>query len=188
MEDRLPLCNPAGALGTTVAMNHMTDVEIGPDGYVYIAAWHNNKIRMLDPVTGIVTSIAGNSYGFAGDSGLACNAVFNQPKAIAFGNDGTLYTIDQRNLRIRAIDPATKMIRTVAGVGQQGNGGDGGQAMEAQFGFDIGTTPQPTGSLADGNYLHRRHAEQPDPPDRSTPGSSTASPALPTPATPATVA
>ena len=144
MQDRLPQCAPAGADGTEVAMNHPTDIEIGPDGMVYIAAWHNNKIRMLDPETGIVTAY-GNSYGYA-DNGPACQAIFNQPKAIAIAPDNTLYTIDQRNVRIRAITP-DRMISTMAGNGVVGAAGDGGLAMEAEFGFETGTTPRPTGAL-----------------------------------------
>ena len=146
MEDRLPLCNPAGAVPTEVALNHMTDVEFGPDGKLYIAAWHNNKIRVLDLETNVMTSIAGNGYGFLGDDGAACNALFNQPKAIVFGDDGTLYTIDQRNVRIRTIDTAGT-IRTIAGTGTLGNLGDGGLAKDAQFGFETGTTPRPSGAL-----------------------------------------
>ncbi|MEJ7597865.1 MAG: hypothetical protein WKG01_08160 [Kofleriaceae bacterium] len=146
MQDRLPLCAPAGAAGTDVAMNHPTDIEFGPDGVMYVAAWHNNKIRMFDPATGIVTAY-GNSYGYT-DNGPACTAIFNQPKSIAIAPDNTLYTIDQRNVRIRAIEPAgERMITTIAGKGIVGNQGDGGLAMDAEFGFETGTTPRPTGAL-----------------------------------------
>lgn len=151
MEDRLPTCNPAGAPGLTVALNHMTDVEFGPDGRLYMAAWHNNKIRIWDPATDLVTAF-GNGYGYAGDGDLACNVLFNQPKAIVFGPDGTLYTIDQRNVRIRAItgileDENQARIDTIAGTGAVGNVGDGGLAANAQFGFENGTTPRPAGAL-----------------------------------------
>jgi len=156
MEDRLPLCNPAGALGTTVALNHMTDAEFGPDGKLYVAAWHNNKIRVLDPATGMTTSLAGDGYGYKGDGSLACQALFNQPKALAIAPDGTIYTIDQRNVRIRMIKPGpTGTIETVAGTGTVGNIGDGGLAKDAQFGFEIGTTPRPAGALVlDGRTLY----------------------------------
>src|SRR5689334_11719404 len=160
MEDRLPTCNPPGALGTTVALNHMTDAEFGPDGKLYVAAWHNNKIRVFDPATGIVTSMAGDGYGYRGDGGPACQALFNQPKTLAIAPDGTIYTIDQRNVRIRVLKPgptgmATATIGTMAGTGTVGNLGDGGLAKDAQFGFEIGTTPRPSGSLVlDGRLLY----------------------------------
>ncbi|MBA3458095.1 MAG: hypothetical protein H0T42_33745 [Deltaproteobacteria bacterium] len=148
MEDLLPLCNAFGASPTTVALNHMTDVEFGPDGKLYLAAWHNNKIRVLDMQTSILTTLAGNGYGFSGDEGPACRALFNQPKGIAIAADGTVYTVDQRNVRIRAITPGpTPTIRTIAGTGTLGDLGDGGLALDAQFGFETGTTPRPSGSL-----------------------------------------
>jgi len=156
MEDRLPLCNPTGAPATTVALNHMTDVEFGPDGKLYMAAWHNNKIRVFDPETEIMTSLAGDGYGYAGDNGPACRSLFNQPKTIVFAPDGTLYTIDQRNVRIRKIaTDAARTISTIAGTGTVGDGGDGGLASAAQFGFEIGTTPRPAGALVlDGRTLY----------------------------------
>jgi sugar lactone lactonase YvrE len=133
----------------------MTDLEFGPDGKLYMAAWHNNKIRIFDPDTNMLTAI-GDGYGYTGDGGPACRALFNQPKSVAIAPDGTIYTIDQRNVRIRAIAPnAERTITTVAGIGSVGNVGDGGQATDAQFGFEIGTTPRPSGSLVlDGRLLY----------------------------------
>ncbi len=156
MPDMLPFCNPIGAPATTVAQNHPTDLEFGPDGRLYVASWHNNKIRIYDPSTEIVTVLAGNSYGYTGDGSSACYASFNQPKAVEIAADGTLYTIDQRNVRIRklSIDP-TAPITAFAGTGSVGDAGDGGLATDAQFGFEAGTTPRPSGALElGGNYLY----------------------------------
>jgi len=153
MQDRLPLCNPPGALGTTVALNHPTAVTFGPDGMVYLSAWHDNKIRALNPENDMVYSLAGDSYGFSGDGGPACMATFSQPKDVTFDAAGNMYLIDQRNVRIREISQGTpmyapnQMITTWAGVGTKGNSGDGGPALQAQFGFDTTNTPQPTGAL-----------------------------------------
>lgn len=154
--DRLPACNPAGAPGTEVALNHPSDIEFGPDGQLYFAAWHNNKIRKLDLETNIVTVVTGAGYGYRGDGGPACKALFNQPKSITFAPDGTLYAIDQRNIRIRAIQTdADRTITTIAGRGTLGSFGDGGNAFDAQFGFEPGTTPRPSGALVlDGRTLY----------------------------------
>jgi sugar lactone lactonase YvrE len=145
-EDRLPLGAPVGALGTDVSMNHPTDMELGPDGKLYIAAWHNNKIRVLEPDTDRVTVLGGDSYGFSGDGGPCYLATFNQPKSIVIAADGTIYTNDQRNVRIRRITP-DGIIDTISGTGAVGNAGDSGAASDAEWGFDTGTTPQPSGGL-----------------------------------------
>jgi sugar lactone lactonase YvrE len=144
--DRLPVGNPAGAVGTTVGMNHPTDLTFGPDGKLYIAAWHNNKLRVWDPATNVLKVLAGDGYGFKGDGGPCYDALFNQPKSVVIAADGTVYTNDQRNLRIRRITP-DGVITTIAGAGKFGNAGDDGLALDAQLGFDVNPTPQPTGGL-----------------------------------------
>ena len=152
--DRSDLTEP-GAPGQTVRLNHPTDVVFGPDGLVYLAAWHNHKIRTLDPATGLVRVLGGRGAGFAGDGGPVENALFNQPNAIAFAADGSLYILDQRNQRIRKVaGDAGRTVTTVVGKGVPGFSGDGGPADMAQLNFETGPNPNPSGSLAigpDGN-------------------------------------
>src|SRR6185312_1003323 len=96
--------------------------------------------------SGIDKTLAGDFYGFSGDGSAACMATFNQPSSIAFAADGTMYTSDQRNVRIRMITPdPARIITTIAGTGAVGNGGDGGPALQAQFGWDTADTPQVSG-------------------------------------------
>ena len=147
LADTTPACNPAGALGSTVALNHPNQATFGPDGLLYISAWHNNKIRTFDPDSGIVKTIAGSFYGYSGDGMPACMATFNQPSSIAIAPDGTMYLADQRNVRIRAIK-TDGSIYTLAGKGMYGNAGDGGPAILAEFGFDTSNTPQVSGGVA----------------------------------------
>jgi NHL repeat/PQQ-like domain len=146
--DRLPEGNPQGAPGTEVALNHPTDIEFMPDGTLLFAAWHNNKLRAMDMETGIVKVVSGNSYGYAGDEGEAWAALMNQPKAVVLDEEGQIYTIDQRNERIRVLDTSEpRMIRTYAGTGEVGYTGDGGPALDAEFHWDQKPTPDPSGSL-----------------------------------------
>jgi len=162
MAERLPVCAPVGAIGTDVAMNHPTDVKFGPDGMLWVAAWHNNKIRILDPDTLMEHTYAGNFYGFSGDGGPACQAIFNQPKTMTWGTDGTMYIVDQRNVRLRAVAPDGTM-STIGGDGaciyQSPNNplkpmcsvadvGDGGLLAQATFGLDKSDTPIPAGAMA----------------------------------------
>ena len=144
MNDRLPTCNPKGALGTTVAMNHPTEARFGPDGLLYVAAWHNNKIRTIDTATGYVKTVAGDFYGYSGDGGPMCAAIFNQPKSITWDAAGNMYIIDQRNVRIRRVG-TDQVITTIAGDGKLGTvlvrtavALGNVQLLEA---FDVGTRP-----------------------------------------------
>lgn len=153
--DLLPLGDPAGAPGPAVSLNHPTDVEFLPDGDAVIAAWHNNKIRVWDAETGIVKVIAGTDYGYRGDDGPAYMAMFDLPKSVAIDERGAIHLVDQRNQRIRTIEPdGERTIRTTIGIGEAGYAGDGGLAIDAQIAMDeTGTIPE--GALAmDDRYLY----------------------------------
>ena len=152
--DQSDLTGP-GAPGDIVRLNHPTDIVFGPDNLLYLAAWHNHKIRVFDPATGLVTVLGGRGAGFAGDGGPVSKALFNQPNALAFAQDGSLYVLDQRNQRIRKIAPdAERTVTTVAGAGTPGFSGDGGSPQDAQLSFETGPNPNPSGAIAigpDGN-------------------------------------
>ncbi|MCA9537395.1 MAG: hypothetical protein KC620_00825 [Myxococcales bacterium] len=137
-----------GALGTTVNLNHPTQVIELPDGRLLLVSWHNHKLRIYDPDTGMVVVACGRGAGFDGDGAL--DAVrFNQPNAATFAPDGSLYVLDQRNQRIRRIDElgANGVIETVVGTGEIGFEGDGGDPLAAKVHFPEGSNPPPAGSL-----------------------------------------
>ena len=97
-------------------------------------------VAAQSPVSsGTIITIAGNgTLGFAGDGGQATDASFNGPQATTVGPDGTLYIVDSQNYRIRAVDPTSGIISTIAGNGspivEDGPNGDGGPATSAQIG------------------------------------------------------
>ena len=79
----------------------------------------------------VIFTIAGNgSAGFSGDNGLALQATFNSPGALAVDTAGDVYVTDLQNQRIRKIS-VDGIITTVAGNGQSSFGGDGGPAVAA---------------------------------------------------------
>ena len=66
-----------------------------------------------------------------GDGGPATEARLLEPTGLALV-DGTIYITDTGNNRIRVVD-ASGIITTFAGSGEQGDAGDDGPALEAQF-------------------------------------------------------
>ncbi len=139
---------PAGVLGTDVKLNHPTDLAITAEGKVLVMAWHNHKLREIDPVTGNVRIVAGGGAGFVGDSAAFETSLFRQPKALELDAQGNVYILDQQNFRVRKWDKATNMMSTVAGNGMQGSDGDGGLATAAKLFFEAGSNPEPSGGLA----------------------------------------
>ncbi|MEO6951037.1 MAG: hypothetical protein ABI321_04415 [Polyangia bacterium] len=149
--DEMPYKTAPGCNPQIVALNHPTDVRFAADGTFILAAWHDNKIRVVDPTKGLDKVLAGGTYGFAGDGGPAANALMNLPKSIVLDDAGRIYLIDQRNERLRMIDiDADRTITTIAGNGTESYSGDGGPAVDATVGWEYNEndTPNPSGALA----------------------------------------
>jgi hypothetical protein len=136
-----------GAPGAEVQLNHPTDLAQTADGKVLVMAWHNHKLREIDPATGRVRILAGAGPGYAGDGATATVATFRQPKALQLDGDGNMFVLDQQNFRVRKIDRATGAMSLVAGIGQQGFDGDGGPATAAKLNFEAGSNPEPSGGM-----------------------------------------
>lgn len=103
-------------------------IWVDEDGTV-IFSDATGRLRSIDGATGIITTIAGGTS--IHDGGPADRAYLGCPRAVAVGPDGHIYFCDMVHDGIRAIDPATGIIRTIAGDGGRGYGGDGGPATSA---------------------------------------------------------
>ena len=119
-----------GGLATNGTLNPYA-VTVDTNGNLYIADYNNNRIRRVDGVSGIITTVAGTNFtGFTGDGGLAVNARLYRPAAVYADGLGNLLIWDAGNGRIRQID-ANGIITTVAGNGSTSYSGDGGAATNA---------------------------------------------------------
>jgi uncharacterized protein (TIGR03437 family) len=109
-----------GGSATLGVLTYPADIAVDAAGNTYISERGGHRIRRIDP-GGIITTIAGRGIGgFAGDGGPAGSALFNTPRGLAVGSNNRLYVADSLNNRIREINLATGIIRTVAGNGQYG--------------------------------------------------------------------
>jgi class 3 adenylate cyclase len=84
--------------------------------------------------------------GYAGDGGPAAGAKLNQPFGIALDSSGGVYIADSRNNVIRQVR-RDGTIDTVAGNGQRGYSGDGGDPKLAELFAPVGVAISPDGSL-----------------------------------------
>jgi hypothetical protein len=116
-------------------------LTVDDSGNLFIADTGNNRVRRVDNATGIITTVAGSSvchsgacsHGFSGDGGPATKAELNSPRGVAVDAEGNLFIGDASNFRVRRVDHATGIIKTVAGNGKRGSGGDGGIATKAEM-------------------------------------------------------
>lgn len=138
---------PEGAEGHDWMLNHPTNLMQHADGSVLVVAWHNHKLLSVDPDTGYTKNLCGGGGGFAGDGGpAAMGTLFRQVQDATYDDAGNLYVLDQANGRIRLIDNGG-VIDTIAGDGNLGNTGDGGPALMAQFSWQRGSNPNPSGAV-----------------------------------------
>ncbi len=122
-----------GGLAICAKLNGPEGVYVDKDGNIYIADTYNQRIRMVDAQTGIISTIAGTGEaGYNGDNIKARKAKLNHPAGIVVDAKGNVYFNDYKNDRIRKIDQ-DGMISTYAGTGIYGYSGDGGPAYNGQI-------------------------------------------------------
>ncbi len=114
-------------------------------GNLYIADGVNFRVRRVDAVTGLITTVAGTGEcGFSGDGGPATQALLCGPTGVFVDGSGHLYIADRWNNSIRRVDGATGIITTVAGTGEHSGdlafnpSGDGGPATQARLAWPKG--------------------------------------------------
>ena len=134
-----------GGLATSASLDTPVDMALDEDGNIYISDRRNHRIRKVDAITGIITTVVGmGAAGFSGDGGPATFSQLRYPFGISLDANGDLYIADLGNQRVRKMNISTGIITTIAGTGTGGFSGDGGPATSAQFynPFDIAIDKQ----------------------------------------------
>lgn len=138
-------------------------IVFAKDGALLLADTKNQRIRRIDPRSGVVSTIAGTgAIGRGGDGGPATRAELDNPTDLAVASDGTIYVADTYNSCVRAIAP-DGTIRTFAGVcGEPGFDGDGAAPARAHLNRPYGLGLDADGALyiAD-TYNHRIRVVKP---------------------------
>ena len=141
-------------------LNEPTELEIAPDGSLYIVEIRNDRVRMVDK-DGIIHTVAGNGENTSeGDGGHPTEASFQMPWGIALRGDNEMYIAEYQGNRIRKITGLNgredSVITNFAGTGEEGDGGDGGPATEAQFRGPTCIAAAPDGTLYIADFFNNR--------------------------------
>jgi DNA-binding CsgD family transcriptional regulator/streptogramin lyase len=106
-----------GGPALDAALERPRAVAVDAAGNLLIADTGNNRIRRVDHVSNVITTIAGSSdvYGLAGDGGPADRAKLSLPWGVASGPDGSVYIADTGNDRVRRVAPSGAITTVVGG-------------------------------------------------------------------------
>ena len=99
-----------GQTASLARLNMPSDIDIAPNGDIYIADMHHQRVRKIDARTHIITTVAGSGqWGHTGDGGRATDASLAGPAGIALVPDEagqlTLYIADYYNGLVRSVTP-----------------------------------------------------------------------------------
>jgi len=120
-------------------------VAVDAGGNLFIADMYNQRLRV--ETYNLLLTVAGNgTTGYSGDGGDAYNAALNRPAGVAIDASGNIYIADTYNSRIRKVD-VNDIITTVAGNGNIGVAGDGGNATNAYLYNPTGVAVDNAGDL-----------------------------------------
>ncbi len=122
-------------------------VAVDGNGNVFVADYNNNRVRKIT-TDGVISTVAGNGTAqqFSGEGGPATSATIWGPDALAVDGSGNLFISDNINRRIWKVSTGG-IITAVAGNGNSGFSGDGGQATNAALWNPYGIALDSSGNL-----------------------------------------
>ena len=136
-------------------------IDAGPDGHVYFADFFNQRIRAIDPSSGLIRTVAGNgARACGGDGGPAPDAYLSNPRDVSVDARGRVVIADTRHGYVRRVEESG-IIQTIAGTGLQWDKGDGGPAASACM-LSVSAVAHGRG----GRCLPRRRHHRPGAPHR----------------------
>ncbi|MEZ4407215.1 MAG: hypothetical protein R3A52_12140 [Polyangiales bacterium] len=93
-----------GLAATQAQLNQPADVDVAPDGTLYIADTHNSCVRAVG-ADGVIRTVAGRcgQRGFAGDGADPAQALLDRPAGVETDTLGRLWIADTYNHRVRVV-------------------------------------------------------------------------------------
>ncbi len=143
-----------GGPATNALLNNPDALAVDPAGNVFIADRGNCRIREINAMTGVISTIGGTGVcGFGGD-GLATSNPIAYPQGIAVDANDNVFVGDYY-YRIRWIAP-NGFMTTIAGQNANGFDGDGGLATSAVLSQPTGVALDSAGNVLFGDWNNAR--------------------------------
>jgi streptogramin lyase len=154
-----------GGPATQASLNFPLMAAYGPDGSLYFTDTWNDRVRRVDPASGIVTTVAGNGptprgqclTSNSGDGGPATSSAVCGPSGVAVDANNNLYITETAENDVRRVDGKTGVITTVAGNRSGTPTGDGSPATSITISHPWGIVVDSLGNpiVSDDEYRIR---------------------------------
>ena len=125
-----------GGPATAAQLRQPHSIALDPTRrYLLICDIGNHRIRRVELATGLIETLAGTGERQSTPDGAALRGTpLNGPRTLAFDSSGDWYLALREGNAIYRIDSKSLTLHHVAGTGEQGYTGDGGQARLAKLG------------------------------------------------------
>jgi uncharacterized repeat protein (TIGR01451 family) len=160
-----------GELAWVASLNAPAGLAQDAQGNTFIADSGNHRVRRVDVVTGVITTVAGTGTAdFNGDEQPATATDLDAPHGLAFDINGDLLVSERAGHRVRRISAgadglvtgdADEAVTTVAGTGVADISGDGNDATVAGLSAPTGLAVDALGNvyIATANRVRRIERE-----------------------------
>ena len=136
-----------GGPATQAQLRQPHSIAFDADANLLICDIGNHRIRRVDRQTGNIDTFAGTGERGPTPDGAALQGTpLNGPRAIDVGQDGSLYIVLREGNAVYRLGRDGRY-RHVAGTGEKGNSGDGGDARQARLNGPKGIACAPDGSV-----------------------------------------
>ncbi len=132
---------------TLATLNAPISVIVDSFNNLYICDVENFRVRKVNALTGVISTIAGNGIGGFVTDGVAATATqISNIEDLCIDKNGNLYIADYGNRRVRKVN-TLGVISTFAGSGLPGYSGDGSRADTCRLGGIAGICMDQLGNI-----------------------------------------
>lgn len=120
--------------GDALGLRDIGNCEYDLNGHVWLCEVKGCRVWQFDRDGRPLITLGNGEPGFQREAVPLEKARFDWIYDLRRGPDGNMYVLDSRNYAVRMIDLQTKTVTLIAGTGEGGYAGDGGDALGARFG------------------------------------------------------
>jgi len=123
-------------------------ISLDGSGHLDICDIGNHRIRRVDLASGTIVTLSGTGARRATPDGAPLEGTpLNGPRALAYDGKSSLYLALREGNAVYRLDLAARTLHHVAGTGEKGYSGDGGDAKNARLAGPKGIAVGPGGDV-----------------------------------------